>query len=419
MSIAARSLVDLDRGLLDRRIFIDPDLYQRELEQIFARCWLYIGHESQIPNPHDYITTYMGEDPVVAWRGGDGKVRAFLNMCRHRGNRVCRADRGNAKSLMCTYHGWSYNPAGELTGVPGMQQVYHDEMDRSQWGLVEVAHLDIYKGLIFASFDPKAPPLREYLGGQTKEMDLLLDRRAGGTEVIGGVHRWTLQCNWKYAADNFFGDDGHHTITHASIRRAEVDDRFYPQTNEDLKVKQDDPLAAMPAGLIRDYYREHFPELVERLGPERAKQGTLVTTVFPNCSLNLGRHMVRVWQPRGPDKTEIWSYCIVDKDAPPEVKEAMRLHLTQTFGPSGNVEQDDMANWVQCTETARGLVARRYPQNVQAGLGHEDQAGATGGGFRLRALYARWAEMMDAKDWSDVNVTYGPWRIRHGSPSLA
>ena len=114
--------------------------------------------------------------------------------------------------------------------------------------------------------------------------------------------------------------------------------------------------------------------------------------------------MIRVWHPRGPDKTEIWSYCVVDKEAPPEVKTAMRRHLTQTFGPSGNLEQDDMNNWEQCTGTARGVIARRYPQNIQAHLGHEEKSGAFGGGKRLRRFYARWAMMMGAESWGDVDL---------------
>lgn len=144
---------------------------------------------------------------------------------------------------------------------------------------------------------------------------------------------------------------------------------------------------------------------MKRVGPELANRPGLVTTVFPNLSPNFTRHMIRVWHPRGPDKTEIWSYCVVDKDAPAEVKEAMRLHLTQTFGPAGNLEQDDMNNWIQCTDTARGLIARRYPQNIQAHMGHEDREGAIGGGRRLRAFYARWDMMMKARNWSQVDLS--------------
>jgi len=222
--------------------------------------------------------------------------------------------------------------------------------------------------------------------------------------VIGGVHKWVMNANWKYAADNFFGDDGHHTITHMSVRRVPVDDRYYARTNDDGPDARDDRLARVPEGIIRDYHLQHFDELVARIGPALADRPGLVTTVFPNVSPNFTRHMIRVWHPRGPEKTEIWSYCIVDKDAPPEVKKAMRLHLTQTFGPAGNLEQDDMNNWVQCTDTARGRIARRYPQNIQAHLGHEDKAGPIGGGKRLRAFYARWAMMMSAESWSEVDL---------------
>lgn len=400
-----KGMVDTTRGLLDRQIFSSQEIYQQELEQIFARCWLYLGHESQIPQPNDFLSTYMGEDPILLCRGSDGKIRAFLNMCRHRGNRVCRADQGNAKDFMCSYHGWTFNTEGRLIGVPGMKEIYSGELDMNQWGLVPVAQLDIFKGLIFATFDPQAPPLLEYLNGQERELGFMFDRRAGGTEIIGGAHKWVMNANWKYAADNFFGDDGHHTITHMSVRRVPIDKRYYARTNDDSLEDKNKRLALVPEGVIRDYHSKHFNELVERIGPELAERPGLVTTVFPNVSPNFTRHMIRVWHPRGPDKTEIWSYCVVDKDAPAEVKDAMRLHLTQTFGPAGNLEQDDMNNWVQCTSTARGLIARRYPQNIQAHLGHEDKAVPIGGGRRLRAFYARWEMMMKAENWSQVDLT--------------
>jgi 3-phenylpropionate/trans-cinnamate dioxygenase alpha subunit len=399
-----KGFVDTEHGLLDRQIFFSQEIYQQELERIFARCWLYLGHESQIPKPNDFLSTYMGEDPILLCRSPDGRIRAFLNMCRHRGNRVCRADQGNAKDFMCSYHGWTYNTEGRLIGVPGMKEIYFGELALDQWGLVPVTQLDIFKGLIFATFDPKAPPLLQYLGGQEQELGIMFDRRAGGTEVLGGVHKWVMNANWKFAADNFFGDDGHHTITHMSVRRVPVDKRYYARTNDDVSDERNKRLALVPEGIIRDYHLKHFDELVERIGHELADRPGLVTTVFPNVSPNFARHMIRVWHPRGPEKTEIWSYCVVDKDAPAEVKEAMRLHLTQTFGPAGNLEQDDMNNWVQCTNTARGLIARRYPQNIQAHLGHEDKTGPIGGGRRLRAFYARWDMMMKAESWSQVDL---------------
>jgi 3-phenylpropionate/trans-cinnamate dioxygenase alpha subunit len=173
-------LVDSDHGLISRRIFIEQEIYEEELRQIFARCWLFLCHDSQIPLPGDFMTTYMGEDPVLVTRDTGGKVRAFLNVCRHRGNRLCRADNGNAASFTCAYHGWTYGNDGRLTGVPYLKEAYHNELDRARWGLVPVAQLEDYKGLWFATFDPEAPPLREYLGEMAWYLDAFIDRREGG-----------------------------------------------------------------------------------------------------------------------------------------------------------------------------------------------------------------------------------------------
>jgi len=406
-----KKLVQADKGLVERKIFSDEELYELELKQIFGRSWLFVGHESQLPKANAFIGGWMAQDPIIVTRDARDKFHVFLNMCRRGGAKVTKEDVGNNEVFECPQHGCLYNMEGQLVAVPGYDPEEVKKIDQTEYGLVPAAHLETYKGLIFATWDEQAPKLLDYLGDMTWYLDLLVDRRSGGTEVIGGVHKWVIQANWKYGAENFFGDDGHHPITHASVRRAMPDDRFYTQSNEENVMREDDPLSVLPAGIIRDYYREHFPELVDRVGPERARQSHLVTTVFPNCSLNFGRHMVRVWHPRGPNRTEIWSYFLVDKDAPPEVKDAMRLHLTQTFGPAGNVEEDDMDNWVQCTETGRGAVARRYLQNIQAGLGHDADLPAVGGGFRLRAFYARWADLMDAPDWSRVAIDIYPWRL--------
>src|SRR6267378_3225333 len=171
MATDTGSLIDADRGLISRRIFIEPEIYEEEQRQIFARCWLFLCHDSQVPLPGDFYTTYMGEDPILVVRDSAGKVGAFLNICRHRGNRLCRAETGNAASFTCAYHG---------------------ELDREHWGLVPVAQLDSYKGLWFATFDPEAPPLREYLGEMTWYLDAFFDRREGGVEVIGGMHKWVM-----------------------------------------------------------------------------------------------------------------------------------------------------------------------------------------------------------------------------------
>jgi phenylpropionate dioxygenase-like ring-hydroxylating dioxygenase large terminal subunit len=147
MTTETAGLVDAEHGMISRRIFIEPEIYQAELQRIFARCWLFLCHDSQIPRPGDFLTTYMGEDPVLVVRDTAGTVGAFLNVCRHRGNRLCRADDGNAASFICAYHGWTFGNDGRLTAVPNRREAYHGALDLGDWGLIPVAQLESYKGL--------------------------------------------------------------------------------------------------------------------------------------------------------------------------------------------------------------------------------------------------------------------------------
>src|SRR5262245_21601040 len=211
-------LVSLERGEVDRRIYSDPAIFEREMEQIFGRAWLFLCHESQIPEPGDFFASVMGRDNVLVVRQRDGSVRAMLNTCAHRGNAVCRADEGNAKGFLCTYHGWSYGIDGRLIGVPGYKNFYDGEVDKNRLGLASVAQLGSYKGFVFATHDPTAPPLEEYLG-PTGRLGLDLIAARGDMVVVPGVHKFGIDCNWKIAVDNLF-DWYHPQVTHASAFRS-------------------------------------------------------------------------------------------------------------------------------------------------------------------------------------------------------
>jgi phenylpropionate dioxygenase-like ring-hydroxylating dioxygenase large terminal subunit len=212
-------LVDVERGIISREIFVSEEIYRQELERVFARAWLLLGHESQIPRPGDFFVTSTGEESVILCRDAAGRIRAYLNSCRHRGMKVCRYDEGNTVEFLCPYHGWSYGTDGALLGVPFARDAYGQQLDRSRWGLIEVPYLENYKGLIWATWDPDAPAFADYIGGYKLYLDLLLDAwdgREGGTEVIGGVHKWLVPCNWKFPAENFSGDR-YHGISHRSV----------------------------------------------------------------------------------------------------------------------------------------------------------------------------------------------------------
>jgi phenylpropionate dioxygenase-like ring-hydroxylating dioxygenase large terminal subunit len=294
-------------------------------------------------------------------------------------------------------------------------------LDRERWGLTPVAQLESYKGLYFATFDPEAPPLREYLGEMAWYIDTFVDRREGGIEIVA-THKWVMPCNWKFPAENFGGDAYHVHWTHgaaittgfsvgSTASPATANRMVSPGNGHVLICIGPDGFGDAPMPEIQAYEREIRAEVNRRLGSRAALINPIVGTVFPNFSLLRGTsRTLRVWHPRGPEKTEIWSWVFVDKAAPPEVKKAFRLSGVRGFSPSGTFEQDDMDNWQECTQTCRGVMARRMPINNQMGLGHERFDAALGAwasdsGFsesNHRQFYRHWAQMMDAESWTEV-----------------
>ena len=430
------SYADFEHGLISPHVFSSQEVYELELERLFGRTWLFLAHESQIPKRGDFFSTYMGTDPVLVVRQRDGSVKALLNFCRHRGMRVCRADLGNAKAFTCTYHGWSYDTAGKLVSVPNREDAYHNEIDMAKWGLGQVPRVESYKGFIFGCFDETVPSLDEYLGDMKYYMDFYFDRREGGVELLGGVTKAKIPANWKMAAEQFAGDSYHAQFTHVSnfsvIAPPEMERREYA---EQAKLGAERMLAAgrqfaSPFGhgtgflsvpgqpfastggdpIIDEYEASIRPEIEARLGADRTRgMHGLHCTIFPNFSWLNPARTVRVWQPKGPDAFEIWSFVFVDKQAPEEVKEAIRWLTQMQFGPAGLAEQDDGENWglISGNLAGRGPQVHKIPLNYTMGLGHEGPDPTFPGQISphlfgesaQRMFYRRWAEFMTSSKW--------------------
>jgi len=431
--VTLSSLIDTEQGYISRRIFSDSDIYELEMERIFRRTWLFLGHESEIPNPGDNVTRSMAGEPVILVRDGDGVVRAFLNSCRHRGMRLCRADFNNSSHFRCPYHGWTYKNTGELTWVPIMEMAYgKDCIDKSKWGLIPVAQLDTYAGMIFGNWDSEADSLDDFLGDLKWYLDLVMKRTDGGMEVIGPPQRWEVPANWKFGADNFSGDNYHIFMTHRStieLGLSPPDPKFTMYAHEvslanghGINFVGCPPEIPVPPYLgLPDVL---WPQIERNLSAGQAQvlKGAMAIpgNLFPNLALlnvSIGRDEQsppvpfltwRYWEPTGPTSMRIWSWFFVEKSAPEQYKQDSYKTYVRTFGPSGVFEQDDMENWVECTRASSGKIAQRYPFNHTMGINHLEMdsewpgpgeaypSGYTEG--PQRGFYKHWLKLMTSDD---------------------
>ncbi len=193
-----------------RNIFTDPDLFELEMKHIFEGNWIYMAHESQIPNKNDYFTTFMGRQPVFIARNRSGELNAFINACSHRGAMICRHKRDNKATFTCPFHGWTFNNNGKLLKVKDPDGAgYPDSFNKEgSHDLTRVARFESYRGFLFGSLNPDVKSLTEHLGESTKIIDMIVDQSPQGLEVLRGSSTYVYDGNWKLQTEN--GADGYH-----------------------------------------------------------------------------------------------------------------------------------------------------------------------------------------------------------------
>jgi 3-phenylpropionate/trans-cinnamate dioxygenase alpha subunit len=427
-------LIDQSTGAQLRKIYSDQAIYDQEMERIFGRCWLFLAHESQMPRPGDFFRTYMGEDDVLVIRQEDMTIKAFINSCTHRGNRLVRADRGSARAFACNYHGWAFAIDGSLATVPLEREVYFNEIDKDQFRLVPVDRVASYRGLVFGCFDKDAPSLEDYLGDMRWYLDAALNAFPEGTELIGATQKVVLHTNWKLPVENVCGDGYHLGWSHAGAMKAtqsgDLSGFTVGNTGVDLEggmsvagLNGNSVLASLDGisgyafypepALALKYLNENRAKVVARLGKFRGEQlwgSQLNMTVFPSLQFLPGLNWFRVYHPKGPGKIEMWTWALVEKNMPDELKQQILDNVLLTFGPAGLFDNDDGDNLAACTSQSRGWRTAQMPVYTNMAIGHSGKRAGLPGDIasgivsehNQRYFYRRWQEHMQAKAWAEV-----------------
>ncbi|HVA39441.1 MAG TPA: Rieske 2Fe-2S domain-containing protein, partial [Candidatus Binataceae bacterium] len=218
--MATRQKIDygtlIKRDRIHGRLYKDPEIFEDEIDKIFHRGWVYVGHTGEIPNPGDFRLARIGRQPVIMVRDEQGEVQVLLNRCRHRGATVCQLERGNTQLFRCSYHGWTYKCGGELASVP-YQDAYGGRLPREELGLTRVPRVGTYRGFVFGSLSPAGITLEDHLGRARAQIDNFIELSPEGEiDVRAGITKYRFPANWKFQVEN--GMDGYHpNFTHETF----------------------------------------------------------------------------------------------------------------------------------------------------------------------------------------------------------
>lgn len=361
--------VDENAGVYrcSRDIFTNPDLFELEMKHIFEGNWVYLAHESQIPEVNDYFTTHIGRQPIVITRSRNGELNALINACAHRGATLCRRKRGNRGSFTCPFHGWTFSNDGRLLKVKDEKTTEYPEQFNTDGShnLTKVARFENYRGFLFGSLNPDVKPLEEHLGDAKIILDQIVDQSPEGVEVLTGNSSYIYDGNWKLQMEN--GADGYHVSSvhwnylatmgrrHEEGTKA-VDASGWSRSVNGVYGFENGHILLWTNTLnpeVRPIYSQR-DELVERLGEDKADmiiKQTRNLCIYPNVYvMDQFSTQIRVTRPISVDKTEITIYCFAPKGESAENR-ALRLRQYEDFfNVSGMGTADDLEEFRACQE---------------------------------------------------------------------
>ncbi|MGP6172531.1 benzoate 1,2-dioxygenase large subunit [Corynebacterium sp. A21] len=393
-----------DDGIVrvNREVFTDQELFDLEMKYIFEGNWLFLAHESQLPNPGDYFTTNMGNQPVVITRSKDGKLNGLINSCSHRGAMLCRKKVDNRTTITCPFHGWTFSNDGTLLKVKDEASGGYPEQFNSNGShnLRRIPKFENYRGFIFGSLNPNVPSIEEHLGDATVMLDMLIDQSPEGLEVLRGSSTYTYDGNWKLQAEN--GADGYHVSSVHWNYAATTSRRGTGESANETKAmdagswgEQGGGYFSFPNGHLalwttwgnpedRPIY-DRLEDLKELHGDERGEfmvGASRNLCIYPNVYvMDQFSTQIRRLEPISVDKTEVTIWCIAPKGESDENRAARIRQYEDFFNATGMATPDDLEEFRSCQKTYQ---ASSFPWNdMTRGLtqqveGQNDKAKALG-----------------------------------------
>lgn len=395
-----------------RQSFTDMGVFETERDQIFSRCWLYLGHTSELPKKGSFVTRPVGGRNLIFNRDAEGVVNAFLNSCPHRGATVCREVKGSAKNFTCSYHGWVFGADGKMRDLPGVESYAEGFTKSGCADLVKVPKLAMYRDFWFVCFDPEAVSLVEYLAGATEYLDLIADQSEAGMEIVSGTQEYAIRANWKLLVENSF--DGYHAIsTHATyfdylknmngvLSQGNVIGFAKDLGNGHAVVEYTAPWGRPVANWVPAWGEERKPEidaayqrLVERHGEERANRiakHSRNLLIFPSMLIiDVMSLTLRTFYPKAPDYNEVTAWALGPSEEQGWLRKN-RLHSFLEFlGPGGFATPDDVEMLEQCQ---RGYSNAREAAWNDISRGMKKDEPATVDEHQIRVFWRRWHELL-------------------------
>jgi benzoate/toluate 1,2-dioxygenase subunit alpha len=430
---AIRSLVR--GGDIHRDVYVNPELFDLEMERLWHTAWVYVGHDSQVPEIGDYYTTEVARQPLLMTRAQDGEVRVFYNRCAHRGARVVSAPSGKCAGILrCPYHGWTYRLDGSLRTVP-LKGGYADtgfEGSPAASGLSAVPGLAVHRGFVFVRFSRNGPSFGDYFGDSLSSIDNMADRSpAGRLEVVGGTLRYMHNCNWKMFVENL-NDAMHPMVAHESSAGTARDlwkdqppdapkpmviEQFLPfVSNYDFFDKMGVKLYENGHSYTGVNFSIHskyssMPEyeagMEAAYGAERARAilGEIRhnTVYYPSLTVKGAIQTIRVARPLAVDKTLIESFTLRLVGAPEALLERSVMYNRIINAPTSVVGHDDIHCYRAIQEglAAGGNEWVSVHRNYSSGDEERGIAGTYNGTSEVsvRGQFRAWLAAMTADAW--------------------